>query len=227
MRRSLVILVPAILCLVTSVFAEEQPLLAGVEGVSNPVRVKESYVRPDYPEQAKEGELEGKVILQAVITKNGVVERVEVLKTTNPGHGFEEAAIAAVRHWRYEPAQHRGEPVDVYFTIRVDFTPSSGRPLLAGKDGVTNPVRIRESYVKPRYAQELREAGIEGKVILQAIVTKDGHIRDVEVLKSTNPGHGLEEAAIEAVKQWRYKPAMKDNRPVEVYFTIRMDFTLG
>ncbi|MDX1389735.1 MAG: energy transducer TonB, partial [Acidobacteriota bacterium] len=160
-------------------------------------------------------------------TKTGVVERVEVLSTTNPGYGFEEAAVEAVKQWRYTPARHDGEPVDVYFTIVADFTPSTGKPVLAGTDGVTSPTRIRESYVKPEYAQELREAGVEGKVILQAVITKDGRVGDVKVLRSTNPGHGLEEAAIEAVKQWRYEPATKDGEPVEVLFTVRIDFTLG
>ncbi|MDX1390556.1 MAG: energy transducer TonB, partial [Acidobacteriota bacterium] len=91
MNKALLIpLVLMVLCVATSVFAEERPMLAGSAGVSNPSRIEDSYVRPVYPEEARENGVEGKVILQAVITKDGTVEEIQVLSSRNPGHGFED-----------------------------------------------------------------------------------------------------------------------------------------
>ncbi|MDH3628520.1 MAG: TonB family protein [Acidobacteriota bacterium] len=98
------------------------PLLAGVGDVSNPILIQESKVTPDYPEIARTARMEGTVIMQAIIFRDGTVGEVEVLRVTQPGVGFEENAINAVRQWRYEPAKQNGKPVEVFFTIKVDFT---------------------------------------------------------------------------------------------------------
>jgi protein TonB len=97
------------------------PLLPGVGGVTSPVRIEESYVRPEYPEIARVARVSAEVILQAIIWHDGTVGECKCLRCTQKGYGFEEMAIAAVEQWRYMPATQDGEPVDVYFTIIVDF----------------------------------------------------------------------------------------------------------
>jgi TonB family protein len=57
------------------------------------------------------------------------------------------------------------------------------------------------------------------------IVETDGRPYDIRVLRSL-PQYGLDEKAIEAVKKWRFKPAMKDNTPVAVYISVEVDFRL-
>ena len=71
-----------------------------------------------------------------------------------------------------------------------------------------------------------RVARLEGNVILQAIIHSDGSVGDVEVLRTNRPNMGFEEAAIQAVTQWRYQPALQNGRPVEVYFTVFVEFKL-
>jgi protein TonB len=83
--------------------------------------IEESYVRPEYPELARVARTCANVILQAIIYHDGTVGSCRCLRCTQQGYGFEENAIAAVTQWRYEPATQGGEPVDVYFTIYVDF----------------------------------------------------------------------------------------------------------
>jgi len=102
--------------------APSGPLLAGLGDVSNPVLIQETKLEPEYPELARVARLEGNVILQAVIRTDGSVAQIEVLRSNRPNMGFEESAIAAVQHWRYEPAQQNGRPVEVYFTVIVEFT---------------------------------------------------------------------------------------------------------
>jgi len=97
------------------------PLIAGAAGVSFPELIPESKIDPEYPETARRAQLQGSVILQAVIVRDGAVEEIRVLRCSEPDMGFEEAAIEAVRLWRYRPARQNGRPVDVYFTVKVDF----------------------------------------------------------------------------------------------------------
>ena len=117
-------------------------------------------------------------------------------------------------------------PPDTEFLLGVPEAPPPGGPLLAGTGGVTLPERLEESYVQPEYPELARVARIEGRVILQAIILKDGTVGEIEVLNCNRPGVGFEESATGAVQQWRYRPAMQGNRPVDVYFTVRVDFDL-
>jgi protein TonB len=76
-------------------------------------------VEPPYPEIARRARIEGVVILEAVITKTGTVEEVKVLRALHPV--MDQAAINAVKKWKYKPATLNGRPVKVYFTVTVTF----------------------------------------------------------------------------------------------------------
>jgi protein TonB len=83
------------------------------------------------------------------------------------------------------------------------------------------PERIH--YVKPQYTDMARRAGIEGLVILRAVIDTDGTVKVVEVIMSLPL---LDKAAIRAVERWRYRPAVQHGRPVKVYMEILVDFSL-
>ena len=117
-------------------------------------------------------------------------------------------------------------PPDAEFIIGDPEPPPPQGPLLAGVGGVTNPTRIAESYIQPVYPELARKAKIEGKVFLQAVVEKYGDVGEVALLRCNRPGLGFEESAIEAVEQWRYEPATQAGRPVDVFITVIVDFTL-
>lgn len=76
-------------------------------------------VQPDYPRLAQTIRLEGRVFLRAVIGPDGTVEAAEVVRSTN--RMFDDAALEAVRKWRYLPATQSGRPVSVWFDVVVDF----------------------------------------------------------------------------------------------------------
>jgi protein TonB len=75
--------------------------------------------------------------------------------------------------------------------------------------------------VKPRYPDFAREAQIQGKVILHVLVGKDGRVKNVKVKRSIT---GLDESAVSAVKQWVFKPALSNNKPVAVWVEVPVDF---
>jgi protein TonB len=117
-------------------------------------------------------------------------------------------------------------PDDVEFIIGVPEPPPATGPLLAGVNNVSNPIRIESSAVEPEYPELARVARVDGQVILQAIVRKDGSVGDVTVIRANRPNLGFEDNAIKAVSQWRYQPALQNGKPVEVYFTVVVDFSL-
>ncbi|MBI4551250.1 MAG: energy transducer TonB [Candidatus Latescibacteria bacterium] len=84
------------------------------------------------------------------------------------------------------------------------------------------PVPI--SQQQPKYPEMARRAGVEGMVILHVLIDKSGKVRDVRVIKGI--GAGLDEAAVEAVRQWIYTPAIQNHKPVAVWVSQPMRFKL-
>ena len=77
--------------------------------------------------------------------------------------------------------------------------------------------------INPTYPEIAREAGVDGTVLLQALVDKEGKVRDVKVAKSIPM---LDQSAVSAVKQWVFKPALSNNKPVAVWVAVPVRFTL-
>jgi TonB family protein len=92
--------------------------------------------------------------------------------------------------------------------------------LRAGVNGVGMP---RCEYCPdPEYSKEAKKKKYEGVVVLLAVVTTEGKATNINVAKS--PELGLDEKAIEAVRKWRFKPAMKDGKPVPAQVPIEVTF---
>lgn len=80
------------------------------------------------------------------------------------------------------------------------------------------------SKVRPEYPKKARKKGIQGTVVLHAIITTEGDVAKIELVS----GHPLlAPAAIDAVKQWRYKPYRLNEQAVEVDTEIVVNFTLA
>ncbi len=81
------------------------------------------------------------------------------------------------------------------------------------------PVPVTQ--VTPAYPEFARDAQIQGKVVLHVLVGKDGRVKNVKVIRSVK---GLDQAAIDAMKKWVFKPALSNNKPVAVWVEVPMDF---
>ncbi len=90
--------------------------------------------------------------------------------------------------------------------------------------GITLPSVLRE--VKPAYTADAMRAKVQGSVWLECIVMPDGSVGDVKVTRSLDPIFGLDQEAIKAAKQWRFRPGMRQGEPVPVIITIELTFTL-
>jgi protein TonB len=87
----------------------------------------------------------------------------------------------------------------------------------------TAPVIIDD--VKPQYPRLALAARLEGVVILEAFISRDGTVRDVKVLRGMSMG--LTEAAVAAVKKRRYKPGLLNGEPVEFALTVTVQFKVS
>ncbi|HKI00638.1 MAG TPA: TonB family protein, partial [Thermoanaerobaculia bacterium] len=88
--------------------------------------------------------------------------------------------------------------------------------------GMIKPQVVHQ--VQPRYTEAARRAGVQGSVIVEAIIDEKGNVDNVRVLRGLPMG--LDKSAIEAIQQWRFTPATMSNRPVKVYFTLTVNFTI-
>lgn len=96
-----------------------------------------------------------------------------------------------------------------------------GEPLQVGEE-VTPPVKIYAP--RPHYSAEAEKNGVQGVVIVQAIIDRKGRVGDVRVLQGLP--YGLSEAAVKVVKQSRFKPATLHGEPVDVYYNLTVNFRL-
>jgi TonB family protein len=99
---------------------------------------------------------------------------------------------------------------------------AQSKPYKVGEEGVKAPVIIKE--VKPQYSRDAMERKVQGTVELRAVVLKNGAVGSIEVTKSLEPD--LDQAAIDALKQWRFRPGTKGDKPVDVEVSVELTFTL-
>jgi protein TonB len=88
--------------------------------------------------------------------------------------------------------------------------------------GLQAPRKIRD--VAPRYPAIAQASRVEGTVILEAVIAEDGSVQDVRVLRSKPL---LDDAAVEAVRQWRFTPTLLGGQPVPVVMTVTVSFALN
>jgi len=107
--------------------------------------------------------------------------------------------------------------------------------LVSSQTPETNGQRLRiGGYVQggnlvyhpnPAYPPEARRIGLQGKVVLTATIDKDGTVQSLRVIDSSNPL--LNPATIDAIQNWRYKPTLLNNEPVEIPLTITVNFEMS
>jgi protein TonB len=88
--------------------------------------------------------------------------------------------------------------------------------------GIASPVLIRE--VKPAYTPDAMRARIQGDVWISAVVLPDGTVTRLRVVRSLDRSFGLDEEALKAVQQWRFKPGTRQGRPVAVQIDVSVGF---
>jgi TonB family protein len=184
-------------------------------GIKQPILVHK--VEPSYSSDAKKAGLEGTVQLEAVIEVDGSAHDFKVKRPL--GLGLDEQAIHAVSQWRFSPAEKGGTPVPVFVVVDVNFR------LLDKKRSPWRVTRIdydappgadKPSIAKLAYPQKAPDK--RGTIALTFDIDEHGNPRNLSVDKSADSQP--EQVLIEAVKKWRFKPAMKDGQAVAARATF-------
>ena len=97
---------------------------------------------------------------------------------------------------------------------------------MAGFAGVGVPEVLPETIVLPEYPEEARVYRTSGQVSLQILVRADGSVGEVKVVNERPEGLGFADSCIEAVRQWRYRPATKEGAALDVWHLETCDYEL-
>jgi periplasmic protein TonB len=91
-------------------------------------------------------------------------------------------------------------------------------------NGVTSPVELQRAT--PRYTTAAMQARVQGAVIVECVVSTSGVCIDARVVRSLDSTYGLDQEAVNAAGQWRFRPGTRQGRPVPVLVTMEITFTL-
>lgn len=181
-------------------------------------------VKPRYPEALETMEIEGEIILQAVINSDGKVEArsIRVIKKLHPD--LDQASVEALGASEFSPGMIDGHPVRVIMQIPYTYKFRTAEHELTLVEGQASVMPKFTKVVKPTYPEALREREVEGRVVLQAGIDPQGKVEpaSVKVLKSVHPE--IDQAAVEAVIASEFSPATYKGRPVRVVMQIPYSF---
>ncbi|MCJ7582423.1 MAG: energy transducer TonB, partial [Candidatus Aminicenantes bacterium] len=183
-------------------------------------------VDPVYPELARLARVEGIVILNVRTDEDGRVDQVKVAVSNDPL--LSRAATEAVKQWRYQPFYSKGVRYPILFTVTVGFQLSKGmNEDDRGKEPeentpLSNPKIIHQ--VDPVYPERAQRARIEGIVMMRVKTDNEGNVSSITVLRSDSSI--LNQAAIDAVEQWKYQPTFRDGIPVPIVTIVSVKFRL-
>ena len=217
-----------------------RPIAAPQPESAKPVRVSAgvmagqvlSHVNPIYPPDAKAAHVEGAVVLHAVISKTGEVRDLYVVSGPDE---LQASALDAIGQWIYKPYLLNGQPTEVETTITVNYKLDDPRDSQSQDDesasgvvprkiggGVSAPVLIYSAA--PEYTEQAKKDKVGGTVLVNFWVDEQGMTKHVHVRRGV--GDGLDEKAVEAVKQYRFKPAMEGGKPVLVEMNSEVNFKI-
>ena len=201
-------------------------------------------IDPVYPSVALEAAVEGSVVLDVQIDREGDVADISLVG----GHPqLVQAAMDAVKQWKYLPYLLNGTPTDVKTTVHLTFELTGGGTVIEPETPMTelsptvdpvtpgseDPKRVRISQgiatalvvdkVQPEYPPDAREQHIQGNVLLHVIIGKEGNVENLQLIS----GHPLlAAAAIDAVRQWKYRPYLLNGQAVEIDTQVLVNFKL-
>ncbi len=204
----------------------------------------------EYPQEAKDKNISGRVFVGFVIEKDGSVSNVKVVRGI--GGGCDEEAARVIKGMpKWKPGKQDGKPVRVNYMMPVFFKLDDSQPTKSEKkEKASNPdmtpdkngvyqiceqmpefpggVNALIDHVGRNvvYPEQAKEKEIEGRVFVGFVVEKDGSISDVKVLRGI--GGGCDEEAVRIISAMpKWKPGMQDGKPVRVSYQIPIHFKLG
>ncbi len=153
------------------------------------------------------------------IDESGAVTGCTFSKETRKhAEDFKAEVDAALALWKFAPARAAGKPIASNLSIRLLLRPPEYDP---APEARPQPVK----RPPPVYPFAMKKSGVSGVVTVQFIVNKKGDVENPIVVRSSHKG--FEDAAIDAVRKWKFKPATKNGKPVAARMQIPINFNLN
>lgn len=188
---------------------------------------------PEYPLSLKRLGLNGEAQVSFVINKQGKVSDAVVLRTSHPLFG--DAALGAVRKWKYSPVMENGEPVEFPMTIPIAFQLGDSEQadksrLLDKKTQEALPPQFRFDVAPrshfddvPMYPHELLpDKKLKGEVEVIVLIDEWGGVAEAKIRRATHPEFG--QAMLAAVSRHKYEPALRNGRQTATLQVYRHTF---
>ncbi|MCJ7554169.1 MAG: energy transducer TonB [Ignavibacteriaceae bacterium] len=180
-----------------------------------------------YMEKEKINQL--RVEYNLFVNKSGKIDRMSIEESNDPI--VDSIVIASVKDWRFEAGIKSGKNVNSIFPIKLHARVTDSLKPINENDyfvAVENmPEVIGGLYSiqsKIKYPEIAKRAGIEGNVYVQAFIDENGNVANAKIIKGI--GSGCDEAALDAVKQTKFKPGRQKGKPVKVQVSIPIAFKL-
>ena len=219
---------------------EEMPQFPG--GMGEAMRFLAKNIR--YPAESQKAKIEGRVIVQFVVKEDGKVSDVKVVRSVSPDLDAEAIRVVSMMP-EWIPGKQRGKAVSVKYTMPIMFrlqTPASDVKTNEKADAIDESQIFADPGVMPsfpggmgecmeflakniKYPAEAQKAKIEGRVIVQFVVGKDGQISDAKVVRGVSPE--LDAEALRVVNTMpKWQPGMTRGQAANMKYTIPVNFRL-
>ena len=159
------------------------------------------------------------VIMDLLVNENGSVEATTVKASEESA--LNAVAAAAAKQRKLPIRTENGRPMKyhaeapLYFAVEGD-----------GGAAIQNePMPVTQRPVMAQYPTTLRDTGVSGGAILRLRITAGGNVAEASVVRASHPEFG--EQASKALRQWKFKPALKDGQPIEVVRYQAVSFSVG
>jgi len=191
-----------------------------------------------FSNEARDAKFSGLVTVQLIVNTRGLPESVHVIRGV--GMGLDEKAVEAVRQYRFRPAMEDGKPVPVLLNVEVNFqflptlkktkvplTAEANQVLQVSRNviGEIHPPQLL-AKADPVFPDAVKNLQYSARSTVGIRIKEDGSVVDPFIVQPA--GLGLDEEALRAVAQYRFKPATReDGTPVSVQLNIEVNFQIG
>lgn len=190
----------------------------------------------NYPAQAKEEGIEGRVFISFIVETDGKISTVEILKGI--GGGCDEEAMRVIEEMpNWNPGKQRGKNVRVQYRVPIKFT-LNGENTETTEDLLFQVVEQMPEYVggknamfkylqsNIKYPETAKKAGTKGTVLVDFVLEKDGSVNSVIVKEGI--GDGCDEEAVRVIKNMpNWNPGKQRGKVVRVAYTLPIKFNLN
>jgi protein TonB len=183
--------------------------------VAQPRAIEPQPLTQNEPEPVRQVVIPARSLAAALETLPGAIEGVGSPATLSRGPGDGDGSGSG---------HGLGDGPDIGSGLGPGRDHGTGGDIYRIGNGVTSPVEIRRAT--PRYTTAAMQARVQGAVVVECVVSTSGVCTDAHVVRSLDSTYGLDQEAVNAAGQWRFRPGTRQGRPVPVLVTMEITFTL-